>query len=80
MVLSNEKVVIINGKRFIVGSSKIKPTKCHDYNNPKRKKLLSKDEREKEEDEKKIEKIEKIEKKILSRQSKRQSRKKREIS
>ena len=33
------KVVIINGKRFLVGNSKIKPTKCPDYSNPNRKKI-----------------------------------------
>lgn len=37
-----EKVVILNGKRFVVGNSKIKSTKCHMDN--KRKKILSKEE------------------------------------
>ncbi len=40
---SNQKVVIINGKRFVVGNSKIKPTKCH--LDDKRKKLLNKEEK-----------------------------------
>ena len=38
----SEKVVVLNGKRFIVGNSKIRPTKCHIDN--KRKKILSKEE------------------------------------
>ena len=38
-----EKVVILNGKRFVVGNSKIKSTKCHMEDN-KRKKILSKEE------------------------------------
>lgn len=37
-----EKIVILNGKRFVVGNSKIKSTKC---NMDKRKKLLSKEEK-----------------------------------
>jgi hypothetical protein len=72
---STEKVVIINGKRFVVGNSKIKPTKCPDYNNPNRKKLLSKEEQIRQRVEKK--KIEK-KKKMTSRQSKRVSRKRRD--
>ena len=40
---SEQKVVVINGKRFVVGNSKIKPTKCHLDN--KRKKLLSEEEK-----------------------------------
>lgn len=38
----NEKIVILNGKRFVVGNSKIRSTKCHIDNN--RKKLLNKEE------------------------------------
>lgn len=37
-----EKVVILNGKRFVVGNSKIKSTKCH---MGKRKKLLNKEDK-----------------------------------
>jgi hypothetical protein len=69
------KVVVINGKRFVVGNSKIKPTKCPDYSNPNRKKLLSKEEQIRQEVDKiKIEK----KKKMTSRQSKRISRKRRD--
>jgi hypothetical protein len=71
---SKEKVVIINGKRFIVGNTKVKPTKCPDYSNPNRKKLLSKEERTRENVDKKTVKN----KKNKTRQSKRISRKKRE--
>lgn len=67
----NEKVVVLNGKRFIVGNSKIRPTKCHI---DKRKKLISKDEIKKERMIKKKDKIE-----IMSmtnrRKTKRKSRK-----
>ena len=69
------KVVIINGKRFVVGNSKIKPTKCPDYSNPNRKKLLSKEEIRESVDK---QKIEKKKKKMTLRQSKRSSRKRRE--
>jgi len=77
--ITKEKVVIINGKRFIVGNSKIKPTKCPDYNNPNRKKLLSKEQIREKVEEKKIEE-KKIEEKnkITLRKSKRMSRKRRE--
>lgn len=34
------KVVVLNGKRFVVGNSKIKPTKCH----IEKKKTLSREE------------------------------------
>ena len=74
------KVVIINGKRFLVGNSKIKPTKCPDYSNPNRKKILSKEERitlSKESKENTRKPVEK-KKKIKSRESKRLSRKRRE--
>ena len=40
---SDQKVVILNGKRFVVGNSKIKSTKCHLDN--KRKKVLSDEEK-----------------------------------
>ena len=67
---TKEKIVTINGKRFIVGRKKIKPTKCPDYSNPNRKKLLNKEEIIKE----------KVDKKTVgnkTRQSKRISRKRR---
>ncbi len=40
---TKEKVVVINGKRFVVGSAKIKSTKCNI--DKKRKKILSKEEK-----------------------------------
>jgi hypothetical protein len=74
-ISSKEKVIIINGKRFVVGNSKIKPTKCPDYNNSNRKKLLTKEEMLRQKvDKKNINK----KKKIASRQSKRISRKRRD--
>lgn len=73
---SKEKIVVLNGKKFVVGNSKIKPTKCHDYNNPNRKKLLSKEEKIRDKVEKK--KIQKKKSLKITRESKRLSRKRRE--
>jgi hypothetical protein len=75
MSSAQAKVVIINGKRFVVGNTKIKPTKCPYYSNPNRKKILSKEEQIRDRvDKKKIEK----KKKMAVRISKRLSRKRRE--
>lgn len=73
---AKEKIIVLNGKKFVVGNSKIKPTKCHDYNNPNRKKLLSKEEQIRQKVEKK--KIQKKRSNKIKRQSKRLSRKRRD--
>lgn len=71
----SDKIVILNGKRFIVGNSKIKSTKCNI--GTKRKKLLNKEEQKMFN--KKNKKNDKIYNNIYRRKTNRTSRKCRDI-
>lgn len=53
----SDKIVVLNGKRFVVGNSKIKSIKCHKFHNTRKKALSVEDIKKRNIEKKKNDKI-----------------------